>query len=522
MHNVNYVLQVEVERISQTGQISLDSYGVWRSGVTNNPCRLNVPDAHITTCTAVAQVMQTVDKLCKKYSVIWFAWGDFAVQVLNGCYHEKTKSNLRVIDLHLTSLSESKIHSVWRELPAMASLLMQNITCSYIDQGYSRVTCSVKTAGNIELKINVLGPSTIDFSVNELKMTSNALWRKHVFKLSRFLPLKYAYFYDIQVPVPNDPMFVFSHIVPVKDTVKTGDGEKYTYGQGCTQMSSNQDAQCDKMDPSKVKEGSISFQSLCMPPNPRETFVPLNVLLQNTAPDAILRFEDFVDIVPLERGNGKYTLNGPTKTHWSQYGQDEYLDKYFNNKTNGFFLEVGGFNGETFSNTLMFEKFRQWDGVLVEAIPGLYKQIQNKNRNCYIINACISDSVEKQAFVSAGALSSSDIAMTEKHKKRIQREKLMAYPAKDVINCKSLLSIMNAIGTKHIDYFSLDVEGGELIILNSIPWDKLDIDLFTIETDQNRNEIIAFMEGKGYERFHKLKGDDLFRKINVTALNKTP
>ena len=99
---------------------------------------------------------------------------------------------------------------------------------------------------------------------------------------------------------------------------------------------------------------------------------------------------------------------------------------------------------------------------------------------------------------------------------------MLAYPAKDAVNCKWLLSIMNAIGTKHIDYFSLDVEGGELIILNSIPWDKLDSDLFTIETDQNRNEIIAFMEGKGYERFHKLKGDDLFPKINVTALNKTP
>ena len=511
-----------MKRTSKTSEISLDRYMVWRSDVMNDPCRWNVPDAHITTCTVIAQIMKTVDKLCKKHSVIWFAWGDFAIQLLNGCYHENTKSNLRVIDLHLTSLSESNINSVCREIPAMASLLMKDITCSYIDQGYSRTTCSVKTTGDIELKINVLGLSLIDFSVNELKMISNVLLRKHVFKLSRVLPLKYAYFYDLQVPVPNDPLFVFSHIVPDNNNVKAGDVEKYAYGQGCTQMSSNQAAQCDNIEPSKVKEGSVSFQSLCMPQNPREVFVPLNVLLQNTAPDAILRFEDFVDIVPLERGNGKYTLNGPDLKHWSQYGQDKYLDKYFKNKTKVFFLEVGGYDGETLSNTLMLEKYRQWDGVLVEAIPGLYKQIQNKNRNCYIINACISDTIEKQAFVSAGVLSSSDIAMNKNHTNRIQRTKVRDNPSKDVVNCKSLLSIMNAIGTKHIDYFSLDVEGGELIILNSIPWDKLDIDVFTIETDQHRKEIISFMEGKGYQRFHKLGGDDLFRKTNVTALNKTP
>jgi hypothetical protein len=37
----------------------------------------------------------------------------------------------------------------------------------------------------------------------------------------------------------------------------------------------------------------------------------------------------------------------------------------------------------------------------------------------------------------------------------------------------------------------LDVEGVEMIILQSIDWKHLDIDLLTIETDQHRQDILT-------------------------------
>ena len=40
------------------------------------------------------------------------------------------------------------------------------------------------------------------------------------------------------------------------------------------------------------------------------------------------------------------------------------------------------------------------------------------------------------------------------------------------------MALMNTLGQTKIDYFSLDVEGAEMIILRSIDWDKLDIDVF--------------------------------------------
>ena len=56
----------------------------------------------------------------------------------------------------------------------------------------------------------------------------------------------------------------------------------------------------------------------------------------------------------IKRGTGTYKLHKPNGTKkgiisWSQYGQDQLIDKLLNQKRNGFFVEIGGYDGETFS-----------------------------------------------------------------------------------------------------------------------------------------------------------------------------
>ena len=72
---------------------------------------------------------------------------------------------------------------------------------------------------------------------------------------------------------------------------------------------------------------------------------------------------------------------------------------------------------------------------------------------------------------------------------------------------------MNTLGQVHIDYTSLDVEGEEMIILQSIDWKHFDIDVFTIETDQHRQDILTFMNTHGYKWIQTISDDDVFRKI---------
>ena len=57
---------------------------------------------------------------------------------------------------------------------------------------------------------------------------------------------------------------------------------------------------------------------------------------------------------------------------------------------NGFYVESGALDGETFSNSLFFEKYRNWSGVLIEPHPDSFKILRSKNRKAVSINACLS------------------------------------------------------------------------------------------------------------------------------------
>jgi hypothetical protein len=54
-----------------------------------------------------------------------------------------------------------------------------------------------------------------------------------------------------------------------------------------------------------------------------------------------------------------------SRRYYGLNGLDEKLESYIN-YDGGFFVEIGANDGVTQSNTLYFEQFRQWSGILVE------------------------------------------------------------------------------------------------------------------------------------------------------------
>ena len=56
---------------------------------------------------------------------------------------------------------------------------------------------------------------------------------------------------------------------------------------------------------------------------------------------------------------------------------------------------------------------------------------------------------------------------------RSERKKLGQSKSKAL--CFPFYPILSAMGNPTVDYFSLDVDGAELYILKTIPWDNVDI-----------------------------------------------
>jgi hypothetical protein len=137
-----------------------------------------------------------------------------------------------------------------------------------------------------------------------------------------------------------------------------------------------------------------------------------------------------------------------------------------------------------------------------------------------MINACISNNNFNMTFIITGGLTSQTKTITSKHRECINKDKhtfgktdIWAYAGETVnIQCTSLLSIMSTLNIYHIDYFSLDVEGAELFILQSINWDRLTIDLFTIETHFDHDNSMTFMTSHGYKWITKVAEDDVDMK----------
>ena len=87
------------------------------------------------------------------------------------------------------------------------------------------------------------------------------------------------------------------------------------------------------------------------------------------------------------------------------------------------------------------------------------------------------------------------------------------------MQCFPLYSLlMAAAGNVTVNYLSLDIEGAELLVLQTLPWDKLDIEVMTIETAHagevfpgSTEDIRQFLRERGYVLVYTVAGlDDVF------------
>ncbi|XP_013388510.1 uncharacterized protein LOC106157424 [Lingula anatina] len=173
-----------------------------------------------------------------------------------------------------------------------------------------------------------------------------------------------------------------------------------------------------------------------------------------------------------------YNLDNPEKEHMSQIGQSQVVDKLLKQRKNGFFVEAGASDGEKFSNSLFFERFRNWSGVLVEANPLSFHTLSKKHRKAFTINSCLSlsphpDRVEFTMASSLGGITQEAY--------NIPSSEVSLISGRSLVQCFSIHSILGALCVNHVDYFSLDVEGAEVEILRTFPWKDITVDIWSIE-----------------------------------------
>lgn len=202
---------------------------------------------------------------------------------------------------------------------------------------------------------------------------------------------------------------------------------------------------------------------------------------------------------------------------FSQSGQDAFVLYYFKNKRDGVFVDIGANDGISLSNTYYLEKELGWKGICFEPIPDIFEKL-DKTRNCIKINAGVAEkeSIEKFTFVDGPShmLSGMSKEYNDVHKQRIEREvKSLGGSIKEVeVKCVVLNDILEQYGMYDIDYLSIDTEGNEMKILQSIDFNKFNIKVMTVENNYNSQKQRDLILSKGYFLIGRLEADEVFIK----------
>jgi len=195
------------------------------------------------------------------------------------------------------------------------------------------------------------------------------------------------------------------------------------------------------------------------------------------------------------------------------------IEKYLNYE-NGFFIEVGGNDGITQSNTAHLEYYKGWNGLLIEPITNKFNQMVLNRPKSICVNTCLSNiddseiefvDVNLMSFVKNSRKSDENDNNWIKEGENCQNIKSIKY----ILKTKKLQTIIEENKITKIDFFSLDVEGHELSVLEGLNFNHVRPKYILIECT-HKDEIFDFMLNNDYECIDKFVIHDyLFKdKLN--------
>lgn len=171
-----------------------------------------------------------------------------------------------------------------------------------------------------------------------------------------------------------------------------------------------------------------------------------------------------------------------TKVFYSQQGEDFFVYRNFINqhRSDGIFVELGACNGVLYSNTKFFEDFLGFNGVLIEPIVEMYNQCK-QNRKAMVYNCAISKEEGVVEMIGNNPVAGIVSTMTPDFKARWHKTS-----GTRMVNTKPISNVLKTSTIKYIDLMTIDVEGSELGVLESMDW-SIPVYIVCIELDDNYN-----------------------------------
>lgn len=212
----------------------------------------------------------------------------------------------------------------------------------------------------------------------------------------------------------------------------------------------------------------------------------------------------------------KLFLTRSSRRHYGQSGEDIFIVRQFPKAYKGFFVDVGCFHPTKYSNTYRLYQ-RGWRGVNIDIDKIKIEGFNLRRPADTNIQKAVSTKTGELTYWTNGFYS---LVVTLDEDFTKEREKY-DYRAEKV-QADTLTNILDATTYKDkpIDFLTVDAEGHDLPVLQSLDFDRYRPQLIAVEMQEAtldeilETELYPFLTGKGYKLVNWM-GQTLMFKRNL-------
>lgn len=216
--------------------------------------------------------------------------------------------------------------------------------------------------------------------------------------------------------------------------------------------------------------------------------------------------------------------------YYGRHSQDKYLhEEIFGNVKGNTFVDIGAYDGVESNNTLFFEETLGWNGICVEPLPNIFPKLIS-NRKSICLNKCALDRHGKAVFQHVipdrkkGPPAEGRRSNIEKLSGLVEfysndhREMMNKMILKEggisesiEVECIPINDILSQLPSR-INLLSIDTEGSEFHILQSIDFSRFEIDVIVVEMLFPHAAFSRFMKEHRYDFIKTVGYDWIYKK----------
>ncbi|MDD3083392.1 MAG: FkbM family methyltransferase [Candidatus ainarchaeum sp.] len=202
---------------------------------------------------------------------------------------------------------------------------------------------------------------------------------------------------------------------------------------------------------------------------------------------------------------------------YSQEGEDLVLARFFGNKKNGFYVDIGANHPKKYSNTYYFYK-KGWFGINIDPLPESKKLFDKYRKRDINLNIGISNESGKMKYYMFEESQLNTFSEKVKNERKKNVKKIVS---EIDIKLEKLSFILDKyVKNKKIDFFSIDTEGFDFNVLKSNDWEKyrpkvIIVELFTESSNKLfKDKVFLFLKSKNYDYFAKTGNSVFFKRVD--------